>query len=178
MRKAKAPKKLKKIKLKKETLKMEVLDFRERGVHYLVRAKINGKNARMLVDTGASSSVMDRNMTSKFKIQGTVPIHKELQKMVTAGDSTPKLDIYKLKKLSLGAIVIKNTPISAIDLSHIQAFYQQFSIPPIDGIIGMDIIKGYQAILDFKKDEMRLQGVDIDGSDRFNDTRVFKKKKK
>ena len=52
--------------MKKSTLPIHFIKLNDFGVHLVVKAKINGKIANMLIDTGASNTVFDKTRIATF----------------------------------------------------------------------------------------------------------------
>ena len=47
-------------------LPFQLLDIEGEGFHVMIKGKINGREANFLVDTGASRSVFDPKLITKF----------------------------------------------------------------------------------------------------------------
>src|ERR1035437_470321 len=76
------------------------------GFHLLVNIRINGKPARMLIDTGASKTVFDKNRISRFLKEEKFETHDKLS--TGLGTSDMKSHLVVIKRLNIGKLEIKN----------------------------------------------------------------------
>ena len=124
------------------------------GFHLLVNIRINGKPARMLIDTGASKTVFDKNRISRFLKEEKFETHDKLS--TGLGTSDMKSHLVVIKRLNIGKLEIKNYRSVVIDISHVNVAYSQMKQKPIDGVLGSDILKQHKALIDYGKKRMRL----------------------
>ncbi len=123
------------------------IDLHGDGYHIKIRVKINNVPAQLILDTGASTSVFDR--------ESFVKIHPELvirnSDQLTTGLGTSSMLSYKttIPLLSIGSIQILNLETALLDLSHINAAYSKISHEPIIGVLGNDILVSHKAIIDY-----------------------------
>ncbi len=124
------------------------------AVHFLIKARVNGKKGYFLLDTGASASVVDMRKAGKFRIKKHVD-QPEINAVSASGSdlnvqlSTPntvKIKSWKAKKVDL----------MLMDISHINTMTGDFPFE-VDGIIGSDILQRGKAILDFDKKKLYLK---------------------
>ncbi|HVA98908.1 MAG TPA: clan AA aspartic protease, partial [Bacteroidia bacterium] len=59
-------------------------------------------------------------------------------------------------KIIFGDLEIKKQPVLLLDLSHVNTSYESIGLKPIDGVLGSDLLLKYDAIIDYKKCELRL----------------------
>jgi len=124
------------------------------GVHPLIIAKINGKNCRMVIDTGASRTIFDKERIGKFVGKS------ELEKSAgfARGAGSAELVAHQIPlNIKIGTLVIKNYMAMAIDLSNINSAYESFNLPPVDAVLGSDILLEHKFVIDFNKEELRLK---------------------
>jgi predicted aspartyl protease len=135
-------------------LKIRLLDIEGDGKHLLVNAKVNGKAARLLIDTGASRTVFDLNRIHLFE-KGKKP---QLHSQVSSGLGTSTMESHTLilKSLQFGKIAIKNYATVLLDLSHVNDSYKRIRKKPIDGVIGSDLLLKYKSIIDYRKMQLQL----------------------
>ena len=126
----------------------------EDGYHLLVNIRVNGKPARLLIDTGASKTVFDKTRSARFISSKSFEKHDKLS--TGLGTSTMKSHLALIEKISLGKIDIKNYKTVVIDLSHVNIAYGQLKQKPIDGVLGSDILKKYRAVIDYGKRKLVL----------------------
>ncbi|TAL57138.1 MAG: clan AA aspartic protease [Bacteroidetes bacterium] len=119
----------------------------EDGFHLLVNMRVNGKPARMLIDTGASKTVFDKERSARFISSGSFEKHDKLS--TGLGTSTMKSHLAVIGSISLGNVEIRNYKTVVIDLSHVNVAYGQLKQKPIEGVLGSDILKKYKAVIDY-----------------------------
>ena len=120
--------------------------------HYLVEAKVNGVKGKFILDTGASNSCICTSLEDKFKV-----ISKESkEKASSANSEMTHTMISKSNMIQIDKWEDKINLIS-FDMNHISNALSQKKVPPIDGIIGADILKKSKSILDYKTNKLFLK---------------------
>ena len=116
------------------------------GFHPFLTVSIEGRKCRFLIDTGASKSVIDKyfyesKLGRKLKVikQETTGLHSTVMESYTG----------KLKKLTIGKLVIAEYPIAAVDLMHVNMTYKKMKLKKIDGILGSDLLAKHGAVIDY-----------------------------
>ena len=120
--------------------------------HYLIEAKINGIKGRFILDTGASNSCICTSLEDKFKVIS----QKSKEKASSATSQMTHTKISKSNAIQIGKWENKIDLIS-FDMNHINSALSQKKAPPIDGIIGADILKKSKAILDYNLNNLYLK---------------------
>ncbi len=116
------------------------------GLHLLVSAKVNGRDAILLIDTGASQTVFDINRISRYSDKA----HETSETLSTGlGTNTMESKQVTLETLSIGAIEMTNLEVILLDLSHVNGKYLHMNLKPIDGVIGGDILLKHKAMIDY-----------------------------
>lgn len=117
------------------------------GCQFIVKAIINGFTAMMIVDTGSSRTVIDRqslkdyiDMPKTEKIFGAA---------VGIGGSDLEQEAVTLDSFRLGDVELTNMDTMAIDLSHLRAFNKQRGLPDFVGIIGGDVLRRLKATINY-----------------------------
>ena len=133
---------------------LKVISIQERGFHTLLKIKINGKSARMVLDTGASQTVLDKNRVHRFVDEKEFEKNEALS--TGLGTNSMESHIVHIRKMQLGELVIKNATLILLDLAIVNSSYEQIGMKPVDGIVGSDILVHQRAVIDFQKKFMRL----------------------
>ena len=133
---------------------IQLLDIEGDGFHIMVKGTIHGKEARFLIDTGASRSVFDPLTLSKF----IDDIQYEKKVGMTAGVGSSDLDssTFIIGRWTIGELEITDYEGVALDLDNIHQMYQKIHLPHIDGIIGGDVLKKYKAVINYRSKKLRL----------------------
>ena len=114
--------------------------------HYKLEVKLNGVSGNFILDTGASNTCVDFNAVEKFKL------FAENSDIKAAGAGAVDM----LTKISLdNTISIKKWKYKKIlvvlfDLSHVNTALITHDIKAVDGILGADILKIGNAVIDYK----------------------------
>jgi hypothetical protein len=120
--------------------------------HYLVEAKVNGVSGRFILDTGASNSCICTSLEDKFKVIS----EDSKEKASSANSEMTHTKISKRNIIQIGKWEDKINLIT-FDMNHINNALSQKKVPPIDGIVGADILKKSKAILDCKSNKLYLK---------------------
>lgn len=132
---------------------LKIKDDLRDGYHILCRIHINKKQFRMLVDTGASMTVFNIKRTKDISSNS---LEENNQNVRTVGNSNIESKCVVIDEMIIGDIIIKNYKTILIDLDHINNHFKGNGEPTIDGIIGGDILKEYNAVINYKNREMSL----------------------
>lgn len=133
---------------------IRLLDIEGEGFHTMVKGKINGLEANFLIDTGASRSVFDPTVITRF-IENPKFEKKE---GITAGVGGNDLEssTFIINTLSFGDIEIKDYEAVALDLENVHETYQKLGLPAIDGIIGGDLLYRLKATINYRLRKIRF----------------------
>lgn len=118
--------------------------------HLLVRASINHKPARLLVDTGAPLSAVALDRARHFEMH---PVRAKT-KIPSQLNINGALNTVSLaRSLRLGALDLVDEAMVLIDFSHLQKTYtdQGERERESDGILGTDILSPLNAVLDYDR---------------------------
>lgn len=110
---------------------------------YFIRVKLNNRNATLLIDTGAASSLLDINQANEydFKYNATNGTFAGVGGL----SSKYKLSQYKFNHDSCALNVF---PLGA-DLKFVTESFEESGMP-IAGILGSDFLRTHDAIIDYK----------------------------
>ena len=133
---------------------INIISIEGDGFHLIAEGMINNKPARFVVDTGASRTVFDKDRILDF-IDNPEFNEKE---GISAGIGGTDLSsfIFNIEELSFGNLKINDYQAVAMDLSNVNNSYAMLKIPPVDGVLGGDLMKKYQAVINYKLKKMRL----------------------
>jgi len=127
---------------------LQLVDLKGDGFHVSVNAKINNHDVLLILDTGASRTVFDINRIGKYIDN---PAYQPNEQLSTGlGTSTMESNIFHMDSFSLGEMLLQNYETVAIDMKHINGTYEILDMPPIDGVLGGDILMDFNAKIDYK----------------------------
>lgn len=134
---------------------LEILTIENDGFHIIIDVELLQKKFRMVLDTGASKTVLDKQLLFdsgltedellKSNILSTGLGTNEMQ------SHTLVLDTFRINEWN-----IQNLTVAVLDLSTINYAYRQMDFEPVIGVLGGDILYNYGAIIDYKKKTLRL----------------------
>ncbi|MBE7442637.1 MAG: clan AA aspartic protease [Flavobacteriales bacterium] len=124
------------------------------GYHLLTTILINGKNALIIIDTGASRSVFDETRIIDFIGHNNLSEHDKLSSGLGTNTMTSKKVV--LDTLNLNGLVLNHYEATILNLHHVNQSYQKIGLNPIDGILGGDVLNDYHAIIDYKNSILTL----------------------
>ncbi len=133
----------------KSKIAIEIINIEDDGLHLMIEAKLNGKRGRMLIDTGASRTVFDKNRILKFIEKPDLDHHDKLSTGLGT-DSMPTSST-TLSNFNIGDVSINDFYTILLDLSHVNASYKKLGFEEIDGVLGSDLLNKYEAVIDYKK---------------------------
>lgn len=134
---------------------VKIIEIDQMGYHLMIEAMVNGLKANVLIDTGASRTVIDLNRITYFLKN---PVTRAYEKTV-AGVGTGPVTSYvtRLNSLQLGAKIIEDLEMVAIDLNSINRNYAMYDLPHIDMVLGSDLMLELGACIDYKTRKLTLR---------------------
>jgi hypothetical protein len=135
---------------------LEILKIKDElryGYHALCRVHINGKEFRMLVDTGSSMTIFN---IKKSKEISKNDVEDNNQKISTVGNRDMQSKYVIIDEMKIGDKIIKDYKTILLDLEHLNQYFRSNGQPLIDGILGGDILFEYKAIINYQNREMIL----------------------
>ena len=138
-----------------EKLKLEVLSIMDEGYHLFLNAQIGKMKVRLLVDTGASKTVLAKSFADRHLKNMERQINSE--QATGLGSNSIDNEVCQLKSIRFGKIKVKNLLVAVLDLQHVNDTYEKLSQLPIHGVLGSDVMMRLQANIDFKKGVLSLK---------------------
>lgn len=136
-------------------MKLKQVTLENGGFHYVAKCIIDDIPALMLIDTGASETVMCTDWIAANKLQSRLtPIERNL---ITGSKAQDKKQVMNLNLISNRmkcgdlTLTIKYPTISVMPLRHISEYHKQLGGRGIDGILGMNIMVEQELKLDLGK---------------------------
>ena len=136
------------------TIPLKLLSIDNDGYHLLASLKINNKKALVIIDTGASRSVFDKERIKRFVQKRSKKIKDKLS--TGLGTNTMQSHQITFRSISIGKLKLKDYVTVLLDLSHVNNSYRQLGMNEIDGVIGSDILQKHHAVIDYKKAILKL----------------------
>lgn len=135
-------------------LPINIISIEGDGFHLIAEGRINGKSARFVVDTGASRTVFDKDRVLNY-INNPEFAEKEGLSAGIGGTDISSF-IFNIEELSFGDLKINDYQAVAMDLSNINTSYEMIKLPPIDGVLGGDLLRKHNAVISYRLKKIRL----------------------
>ena len=139
---------------KKIKIPIQLISLQEDGFHLFVEGKLGTHIVRMLIDTGASKTVIDKNFISDNLPELELETNEQLTTGV--GSNTIQSEFTDLTILEVGKLKLKGYKVAVLDLKHVNETYNMIQLPPIQGVIGCDLLVEHKAVINLKKKEIKL----------------------
>jgi hypothetical protein len=139
---------------KKIVVPIQVIRLGEEGTHIFCKGKVNGFKVRILIDTGASKTVLAKAFADEMPRLKPVDVEDN----TTSGIGPDAVDatFVMVKKLEFKSLKIKNLVVGTIDLTHVKEMYETLGVEPFDLILGGEVLETYNAIIDYKNKKLIL----------------------
>ena len=134
---------------------LETIRLQPDGFHILVEIELLRTKFNMVVDTGASKTVLDKET---LLASGIDPATLQNTDVLSTGLGTNTMESFfvHIPELRINDWHIKNYDFAVLDLSSINNAYRQMKLQPVVGVLGGDILQAYGAVIDYKKSIMQL----------------------
>jgi predicted aspartyl protease len=121
--------------------------------HLEVTAMINGVSGRFILDTGASNTCVGMDKIEHFHL-----VSKDSEvKAAGAGATNMETQLSTKNKLRIGDWKQKKLKIVLFDLGHINEALTSHNALPVDGIIGADVLKKGNGVIDYNSVSLFLK---------------------
>lgn len=134
-------------------VKLKQIKWPPAGLHLWVEAYINHNKVFLVVDTGASQTVLDVNMAATLQLKNI-----STSEVVSTGVSGPVSNsIAVANTFQIGTTNLKKVKVVLIDLSTVNAAYATINKKPVHGILGGDVLKKTNAVINYEKGTLKLR---------------------
>lgn len=136
-------------------LPVEVLTMDRKGCHLMVWIEVNGIKSAMIIDTGASNTVFDKN---SFYLLAPDEKTDKIDAVSTAvGSNNLETHTANISVLGFGEHQLKNYKAVLLDLSNINNAFSTVGLPPVNGILGGDLLMKLRASIDYGNKILKLR---------------------
>jgi hypothetical protein len=121
--------------------------------HFEAAGTLNGAAIRVLIDTGAASTVVSLAVVRRLGLD-LVPLGQ-----TGGGAGGANLEVFQVPggQLRLGEVVPRPKALIAMDLSHVDAALAQQGVGPVDAILGVDVFEAQVAVIDYGSASLYLR---------------------
>lgn len=124
------------------------------GYHIFTELRIGKQTFRALIDTGASKTVIGKDLVPRLKKLKLMQEGESLAKGI--GEQMLETSVARIPKIKLGSFELKDLHVGVLDLEHIAGTYRSMGLEPFDLILGGDILHHFDAVISYKKGRMTL----------------------
>jgi clan AA aspartic protease (TIGR02281 family) len=124
----------------------------------LVQARINGQRMNMILDTGASHTLLHREAAERIGLES----YTSSCKATGAGGSTDTLTAW-LEEFRLSEISLGPRTVPVIDLGSVNAKLENAGVSPVDGVVGVDVLAEADAVVEFEHGMLFLKLAGAEG---------------
>jgi len=129
--------------------------IRERTHHITVVARLAGRPARFIVDTGAGGTILDsKAAVARYKLT----LSAASRRAGGVGSAAMRMSYVGKHDLTLHGLDLSGTRLLTLDLSHVNAGLKKARIEPVVGVIGADVLWRRHAIIDYDRGVLLLSG--------------------
>ena len=121
---------------------------------FFVEARINGRRAVLIVDTGSPITCIDASKARPFGLKPFTG-SEDIPATVIANGETHRVTL--IPSMRMGQVELKDTPAALIDLGEINRQLRATHDKPVDGILGLDLLFALKAVLDCGRHELILK---------------------
>lgn len=130
-------------------IQLKKIDIDEIGCHLILEAKIEGEFIRLVLDTGASRTVIHSGFFD-------VELIPEKEKSIGVGSSDLESYQISIALMQIGALNLVEYKVASMDLTNVIESYKKLELEPVHGVLGGDILEKYQATIDYKNHLLTL----------------------
>jgi len=124
--------------------------------HIVVTAFINGLEATLIIDSGASNCVLDTGKSLGYNLSPDGSFGNEMA--VGLGSDSISSSLARADVFELGDFVVSHFPFVLLDLTIINETFKKAGSDQIDGIIGADLLMAGNAVINYKSATITFRG--------------------
>ena len=122
--------------------------------HIVIKAKANGQDIVLIVDTGASRTCIAKSCAERLGLTSG-----RVEKVAVSFALPQKTKaLSKLESLDIGSLHLTNFETWLVDFSYINMIVQMKGEEFCDGVLGADVLRRTSAVIDYKCCKMYLKG--------------------
>lgn len=117
--------------------------------HFEVKATINGEGVVLILDTGASGTVLDQETAMRLKL----PVTETGDTGGGLGSATASVATTKIASLVVGTLELEDHTVAVMDFSHVNEALKKAGVEQRrDGVLGVDFLRRYKVVIDYGSD--------------------------
>lgn len=113
--------------------------------HFSIGGSANDISLDLIVDTGASHTVLDVERARRFDLA----TEDRGRRATGIGLENQRVASGRLENVAIGSVRFETLPVTVIDLTQVNQVLRSFGNPPVDGIVGADLLMSQKAVIDY-----------------------------
>lgn len=133
---------------------LNLISMEANGFHLMLHAVIRGVKANVLIDTGASRTVMDLGKAGDYLGDHAIkPFDKSFTGM---GANNIETYLATIPEIRIGVQTLSEIEVVLIDLSPLNKSYLIHDLPRIDMVMGGDWLIKLNAVIDYPNKTLKI----------------------
>jgi hypothetical protein len=131
-----------------QRIPFKIIELENHSYHILVEGKIDDVDLTLIIDTGASRTIIDKCYANKYE-KITVGVEKPMATGFSA-EQIP-VELFTISRLTLEGVLFENIESLTADLSAINEVYSNLTGKKIGGLIGCDFLLSKVKSINFNR---------------------------
>jgi len=127
-------------------INLKKLTLSDGGIHILLSALVDNKPISMVLDTGASHSVLDFSWAEENLPDNEIIAVEDPAYGIGSSVKVHKAEVSSFK---IGDLNLKNRLFALIDFSAINSVYDREGLEEVQGILGGDVLDEFSGVIDY-----------------------------
>jgi predicted aspartyl protease len=123
------------------------------GYNLYVDGMVNGTRARLMVDTGAFTTLLH----SQFVSQMNIPMQRTKYRSIGVNLTESRVRIANIARFSVGSMDMRSHKVGVINLERLIHTGLLDASPPVAGLLGSEMLQRYHGIIDFGTNSLYLK---------------------
>ena len=132
----------------------------DKGNHLISNISINGVHGKMIIDSGASETIIDKHSLFKFSLDKHKKLNEDKRSLGIGKEKIKSHNLvverFVIENDRFNGFGLNNQLLSCISLDSLREAYLMLGHEEVDGIIGSDILKKYKAVINYDTKVMEL----------------------
>lgn len=135
---------------------LHIIELEHDNYHILIEGNFgDNTSAFWVIDTGASKTVLDKNLSDYYEIIES----DNIGDYQSAGINQEMMEtaVGKISYIRFSNLEIRNRKVALIDLSHVNQIYAKYTTYKIAGLIGGDILMNFGCKINYASKTLHFE---------------------
>jgi len=130
-----------------KVIPFKTIELDPNSFHPILTGRIGNKDITLILDTGASRTVLGKHITQGYPIA-----QHNADEAFAAGVNAQTMEVepIEIPEITIGDSIFKNMLVFSTNLDGISELYMKMASIEIDGLIGCDFMVKHKATINFK----------------------------